>query len=118
VQLAAHRAARAAALFAEGTASAEVSAALSPTLFRGGGFEIRAAGGGPRTSNEDEGRLFAGGRSNAAFAWRGMRSAFRSSTLVPGLPAGLGECVLRRGDTPSPYCRADGGYTLCGHPGN
>lgn len=32
---------------------------------------------------------------------------------IPALPPDLSNEILRGGDTPSPYCRASGGYRLC-----
>ena len=117
-QLAAQRAARQAALFQENVVQAELDGSLSPTLFRGGAFEIAGVSSVARPSNADEGTMRIGTLSNAALghAARGFGAVFRAAPVVPALPAGLSDRVLREGDTPSPYCRNEGGYAVCGFP--
>jgi hypothetical protein len=117
-QLAAQRAARAASLFQEDLAQVELDASLSTALFRDGAFEIAGVSNAARPSNAEEGTMRIGALSNAALghAARGFGAVFRTAPIVPALPAGLGNSVLREGDTPSPYCRNEGGYAVCGFP--
>ncbi|MBN1283564.1 MAG: hypothetical protein JXA24_07330 [Proteobacteria bacterium] len=117
-QHAAARAARVAAVFNDGLIGAELHASLAPSMFSAHSFDVIADAGGTRLSNEMEGILTLEAVSGAALSGgaAGSRSVVRKSPATPALPEGLGERVLRGGDTPSPYCRTEGGYSACGWP--
>jgi len=116
-QHAAVRAARAAAVFQDSQISNELYASLDPSIFRANTFAIKAEAGVSRASNELEGVIELNASSNAALT-RGAASSWfkRQSPVTPALPEGLNDAQLRGGDTPSPYCRVQGGYESCGWP--
>lgn len=117
--LATTRAARAMAMYDEGLAAGEMLALVTPPLFQDGSFEQLARDGSGRMGNEEEGVLEAYAISGRLMGLRSLTPAdlvLRESPIVPALEAGLSDAVLRGGDTPSPYCRAGGGYGVCGYP--
>lgn len=113
--LASGRAARVASVFQDAFIGAELFAALPPELFRGGLFRIE---GERLISNELPGALSVGAVGNGLFdsADLNMAAFRREAPVVPALPRGLTDAELRGGDTPSPYCRTEGGYAVCGYP--
>jgi len=116
-QLAAVRAARVAAVFQDDLVANELYASLDPSIFRSHSFDIKAEAGGMRASNEIEAVLELNASSTAALANSAASSWFkRLAPLTPALPEDLRDTQLRGGDTPSPYCRAQGGYEACGWP--
>lgn len=113
-QLAAVRAARVATVFQDDLIDAELYAALPPTVFRGGLAEIT---GERLISNELPGTLELIAAPSGALDFEGLRMSLlrRDARITPALPRALPNSVLRGGDTPSPYCRDDGGYSVCGY---
>ncbi len=112
-QHAAVRAARVASVFQDDAIGAELHASLPPELFRGSLHEL---GGERLVSNELKGTLDLKAAPNGVLSFRSLRMSLlrRDAPIVPSLPAGLGNAILRGGDTPSPYCRMNGGYSVCG----
>ncbi|MFA4874670.1 MAG: TadE/TadG family type IV pilus assembly protein [bacterium] len=115
-QSAAARAARFAAIFEEEMAGQEFGQALGREIFSAGAIEITGSGDGPRASNEVEGILNGYAFTNGALDISSATIVYRQSPVAPALPAGLGDRALRGGDTPSPYCLREGGYSVCGFP--
>jgi hypothetical protein len=113
-QLAAVRAARVASVFQDDLIDAELYAALPPVGFRGGLAEIT---GERLISNELPGTLELIALPSGALDLERLRMSLlrRDAQVTPALPRGLNEGVLRGGDTPSPYCRDEGGYSVCGY---
>jgi hypothetical protein len=108
-QLAATRAAGIASTFQQdGLIQGEIYAALPSNIFRAGSFEIKSA-------EENKPVLELSAFSNSALSGisPGMSMLKRTSPITPALPPNLGNAVLRGGDTPSPYCRKEGGYAVC-----
>jgi hypothetical protein len=113
-QLAAVRAARVASVFQDDLIDAELYAALPPVGFRGGFAEIS---GERLITNELPGTLEVIAVPSGVLDFEGLRMSLhrRDARITPVLPRGLNEGALRGGDTPSPYCRDDGGYSVCGY---
>ena len=112
-QLAAIRAARVATVFQDEFIDYELYAALSPAIYRGSIFDIEGA---RLVSNELPGRLAISAVPNSLldFEGFGMNLIKRDAPIVPALPTNLSNATLRGGDSPSPYCRKGGGYSVCG----
>ncbi|MFA4974038.1 MAG: hypothetical protein WC683_15615 [bacterium] len=117
-QASAMRGARVAAVFQDDFVDDELYASLDPAIFGSNSFQITAEAGGMRTSNELEGIFELHASPNAALTSGPMNTSWfmRASPVTPALPEGLHDAQLRGGDTPSPYCRSDGGYEACGWP--
>jgi hypothetical protein len=113
-QHAAVRAARVASVFQDDLINAELYAALPPEVFRGGLADIT---GERLITNELPGVLELVAVPSGVLDFEGLRMSLlrRDAQVVPSLSRGLGDAVLKGGDTPSPYCRDDGGYSVCGY---
>jgi hypothetical protein len=113
-QLAAIRAARVAGVFQDDLINAELYAALPPEAFRGGLAEIT---GERLVANELPGTLELVAVPSGVLDFEGLSMSLlrRDAPITPALPRGLPDAVLKGGDTPSPYCRDDGGYSVCGY---
>ncbi len=106
----AFRAARVAEVYQGEFADAEFYAMLHPAVFRGGISR-------PSEAGRDEMAVEALSRPIARL--RALSPAEMIRRVSPqgrALPAGLSNEILRGGDTPSPYCAAEGGYYACGYP--
>lgn len=104
------RAARAAAAFDDAGAQREFVASLPPQLFLGGLAGMQRA----RGNNDVERTMQAAGAANNALTLPGGTVVAREAPAVPVLVPGLSDAVLQGGDTPSIYCRSEGGYRICG----
>ncbi len=107
VALGAHRAARVDAVGQGAFARSELLAMLPPQLFSNAG--VRSATG----SIAAEGTLRPIVRTIVS---ERAPVLTRTSARRSALPDGLSNPILRGGDSPSPYCTAEGGYRLCGYP--
>ncbi len=105
VQLGAIRAARVAKVFKEDRVDEELLAMLNPQLFYGGSTEISSAGSGEKLTATARSRMF------HMLEYGG--NVVRESAIVPALSGGLSDRILTGGDSPSPYCRDEGGYSVC-----
>lgn len=116
-ELAASRGARVAKVFNDELVDYELCAMLEAPLFRGGISEQVGIDRRRRTSNDENGTLIVDAVSNPLIGIRSLAPGGiirRSSPISPALVPDLSDSALR-GDTPSPYCRGQGGYEVCGY---
>lgn len=107
---AAYRAARVAEVHQGEHAADEVVAMLHPVFFKGSATDVGGDG-------DDAVTVDAASRPFIDLSALAPADVLRRrAPKSAALPDQLSDVVLQGGDTPSPYCRAEGSYRVCGYP--